>query len=185
MDQERTECEQKLKEVLRANVNADSKAKMLLERLEGRQPTLDVMGQLFFVHYNGEQLERKGDEPYTIDFNDLEYFLAENGKNYNIPFDTGSRKFVTDLNQDELTEIPRNVVIVSFPQVDTMDPVGYAQAGGWDLQKTVAKTPQLRHFSAKQAKGQHDWLRYIVNSNRADRGMPPLKNIAKSKGNRM
>jgi hypothetical protein len=177
------ENEQKIKEKLNASGNLDESERALLERLNGRQPTLDICGHTYFVNWMQERLERKGDPTKGIYFTALLDYYSEDLDNIcAIPYNKRTREIDESFDHQTITDIPKDVVVVSFPTPETMDPVGYSRTGAWSLESLLEEGPQGRHFVAKQLKGTDSWLEYLVNSNRKARGMPALKPTPPRKG---
>ncbi len=172
--QEIRDYEQKLRNVLASKKHLDENQKALLERLNGRQPTLEIYGQTYFVNWRMETLERKGDAVNPgINFAELEEYYTEDFSLCELPYNIRTHQ-VAEVDHDSI-KMPKDVVIVAFPPPDKMDPVGYSRTGAEDLADLLEESPQGRDFVAQVLKGKDSWLEYNINSNRKDKGLPPLK----------
>ena len=177
------ENEQKIRETLIAKDNLDENERALLERLNGRQPTLEICGQIYFVHWRMERLEPKGDPLTGISFSELQDYYSEELRNTcTIPYNKMTHKIDDHFDHDSIVELPKDIVVVSFPTPEAMDPVGYSRTGAWTLESLLKEGPQGLHFVAREPKGKDNWLEYLVNSNRKERGMPPLGRNRKKRG---
>ena len=177
--QEIRDYEQKVKNILASKKFLDKDQKALLERLNGRQPTLDIFGQTYYVNWRTETLERKGDSISPgINFAELEEYYNEDFTLCELPYNKKTHQ-VVEFDHD-IIEMPKDVAIVAFPPPQKMDPVGYSRTGAEHLSDLLEESPQGRDFVAQVLKGKDSWLEYNINSNRKDKGLPPLKTKART-----
>ncbi len=166
------ENEKRLKDRLTAKIILTSEESALLERLNGKQPTLEICGQIFFVNWMQQRLEKKGEPTEGITFDELEDFYVNNGSKCILPYDTQSQGILDYAN---LIEMPENVVFVEIPSPERLDLVGSSRKSGEALDELLKKTSQQQQHNAKIVTPKNAWLRYVVASNRRDRGLEPLK----------
>lgn len=175
------DSEKELHDKLSSKSKLTGSERILLDRLNGKQPTLDICGQTYFVNWHWKTLERKGDfTTRGISFDDLEPYYDDDFTRCDIPYNKKTHQLDEDLDPD-LTELPKDIVIVSFPTPNVMDVVGSVRAGDGFLEDRLKETPQKAHFIAKELTGKKSWLVSQINANREELGMPPLKNRARSK----
>lgn len=167
--------ERKIRDELSSRIDLNETEAALLDRLNGKQPTLDICGQTYFVNWHLKTLERQGDFLIQgISFDDLEPYYDDDFKRCDLPYNKKSHQLVKDIDLDT-TELPKDVVVVSFPTPNDMDIVGSVRAGAGFLEDRLKQTPQRSHFVAKELSGKKSWLFNQVNENRKEKGLPPLK----------
>jgi hypothetical protein len=173
------EIERELKQQLTSKSRLSSSEENLLDRLNGRQPTLDICGNLFFVNWMRQCLERKGAPLETISFEQLDEFIGNDPKVCTIPYDREKGVIIDYCN---LTEMPKNVAFVAFPSPAGLDVVGFCRSGWADLREVLKEQNQVQHHRAKLVPSRNQWLRSVVATNRRDRDLPPLKERKRNKG---
>ncbi len=176
------EYEREMRSKLLSKSELNQNERALLDRLNGKQPTLDICGQIYFVNWHLRTLERKDDfSTLGISFDDLEPYYDDDFTRCDIPYNKKTHQLVEDFDPD-LTELPADTIIVSFPTPNEMDVVGSVRAGEGYLEDRLEETPQRSHFEAKELTGKKSWLVNNINSNRKERGLPPLRRSGRSRG---
>lgn len=152
-------------------IMADKQA--LIDRLNGRLTTIDIAGHTFFVDLPMEMLRPKDDFASNgIRFDDIdEHFNDQTGK-YEIPYNKCTHEYV-DLDYDNLVEMPKDIILIAFPYIEALDPVGYARKHGWDKEFILEEHPQQTHFVADVLKGKDFWLDERIKENRERLGIKP------------
>ena len=176
MEQHRFENEKQIRERLEAQETLSNSERELLERLQGKQPTLNLGGQLYYVNYRAEYLERQGTwMDIGIKFDDLEDFYREDYSSCDLPYNCKTHQVVTAIGDlENLLEMPKDILIISIPPPHIMDRVGYARNGGGSLSEVIRENPQIQHFEGKVLNGKDNWLEQVINRNRKQMGIPPL-----------
>jgi len=96
--------------------------KLYKERLDGKLPTIEVLGRTYDVHIDIGQLRAHQKGVRDIDLRQFE--LDDEGK-LKALFDLRKDKVAT-LNLERLTELPKEVVMLVLPGPSELDPVGTA-----------------------------------------------------------
>lgn len=118
-------------------------------RLMGQLPTVDITGHTFYVDIRMDMLRPKDDFLSNgIVFNQIDHFYDDDRKVYTIPYNPKTHEF-QDLDYDNITSVPKDLIVVSFPHVSVLDPVGYNRKGGWDETYGLKETNLKSHFEAK------------------------------------
>lgn len=143
----------------------------LIDRLNGRLTTVDIAGHTFYVDFTMEMLRPKDDFGSNgIKFNDIDEHYNDLTGKYEIPYNQRTHEYV-DLDYDNMTEVPKDVILIAFPDIEALDPVGYARAHGWDKEFILEDHPQEAHFTADILKGKDFWLDERIRENRERLGI--------------
>nr|WP_121269883.1 hypothetical protein [Pedobacter schmidteae] len=133
-------------------------------RAEGKLPTLGIGNDVFIVDVNNDELRYK-DLPITIA--NLENLpLDENGWNHQIYYNEKTKEPV-EISEDT-TELPKDVVMVTFPQSMALDPYGYEQLNemhGHDLNYYNKFYPIRSHTMAQITRIEDSPLKELVERN--------------------
>lgn len=118
-------------------------------RLMGQLPAVDISGHTFFVDIRMDMLRPKDDFlSKGIVFSQIDHFYDDDRKVYTIPYNPKTHEF-QDLDYDNITSIPKDLIVVSFPHESVLDPIGYNRKGGWDETYGLKETNVKSHFEAK------------------------------------
>ncbi len=118
-------------------------------RLMGQLPTVDISGHSFFVDIRMDMLRPKDDFlSKGIVLSQIDHFYDDERKVYTIPYNPKTHEF-QDLDYDNITSIPKDLVVVSFPHESVLDPIGFNRKGGWDETYGLKETNVKSHFEAK------------------------------------
>lgn len=120
----------------------DKGKEALALRLAGQLPTLDILGHTFFVDVRMGKLRPKDDFLSNgISFRDIEDYYDSEKKCYIIPYDPKKKEFVP-LDYQTITEIPKDLKVISFNEEYTLDPVGWTRLEGFPM---IEDTIKLHH----------------------------------------
>lgn len=101
-------------------------------RLNGQLPYLLLEGNKFIVDVKNGLLrpEYRGDAP-EIELSAIQKYYKADQECYHIPYNPVTRT-IEDLEYRQITDLPKDVVILSFPSEKLMDPVGWNIKNGFD-----------------------------------------------------
>lgn len=137
----------------------DLRAKM------GRLPTIEIAGHLFYVDMRMDKLRPKNDfGAYGISFSDIDDHFSEERNSYIIPYDPKKREF-RDLDYENITSIPKDLIVIEFPFQQVLDPVGWNRQGGWDIKEDLKHIRIKSHFTAKIVPWEQTYIVDIIKDN--------------------
>ncbi|HCD9234113.1 TPA: hypothetical protein NEG48_001086 [Elizabethkingia anophelis] len=138
----------------------------LFDRLSGRLTTIDICDHTFYVDFHMQKLRPHDDflSP-GISFEDLEENFNLTTHHYEIPYDA-KKHTVGEIDYENIVKIPQNLTCVAIPELQKLDPVGYARSEGWDLHTILRETPQLKHFQARSVDWKDTYLPVIIKENK-------------------
>jgi len=132
---------------------------------KGRLPTIEVAGQLFYVDIRLDKLRPKDDFLSDgISFHDIDHYYSDEAKAYTIPYNPKTKEF-QELDCDNLTEFPKDLIAVQFPFQKELDPVGWNREGGWELKDDLKHIGVKQHFRAETIPWQQTFLPEIIRIN--------------------
>lgn len=119
------------------------------KRLMGQLPTVDIAGHTFFVDIRMDMLRPKDDFLSNgIVFNKIQYYYNDIREAYIIPYNSAKHEF-QELNHYNITSIPKDLIIISFPHESRLDPIGFNRKCGVDEMDGLKETNLKSHFEAK------------------------------------
>lgn len=155
--------------------------KALIDRLNGRLTTVDIMGHIFYVDFPMRMLRPKDDFlSKGIPFDSIKGHYNSKTQQYEIPYNAITHEFI-EIKYDAVNELSNEVTLISFPSPAVMDPVGYARTMGEDLTMLLRQTPQRAHFIAEKLTGKRDWLSKKIEESRQLLGEKPIGTKRKGK----
>lgn len=138
----------------------------LIDRLRGRLTTVDIAGHTFYVDFPMQMLRPKDNFLSNgIPFSELDEYHNEDTGQCDVSYNKRLQEWEF-VDCTDLVRQPKDILIVSFPPPEELDPVGYARFNGYDLAYALDDHPQKAHFKAKILKGDDSWLDYIIDDNR-------------------
>lgn len=153
----------------------------LMDRINGRLTTVDIAGHTFYVDFPMETIRPKDDfHTMGIRFDNLDEHYDEFKHRYEIPYNKRTHE-MEELDYDNLIEVPKDVILVAIPDVEALDPIGYARAHGWDYDFILKEHPQQAHFKAEVLTGKDFWLDERIRENRERLGIKPDQAIRRGK----
>lgn len=136
------------------------------QRQSGRLTTIDIEGHTFFVDPQMDMLRPKDDFLSNgIVFKEIQSFFLEDKQCYMIPYNTKTHEY-QHLDLSTITEIPRDVVVVSFPHELKLDPVGYNRKLGLAPAERLKFTGIRPHFKATRVPWEQTGVPMRIQENR-------------------
>jgi hypothetical protein len=130
---------------LKVPIQQQKAAELLAIRLKGVLPHIDLAGTDFTIDWRLREL-RETDEPWkNISFKDME--ISESGEEYLCFFNTETHRRY--LPEDDITELPENVVVLEIPNELQLDPIAVARESGMGYAELLADHPIQSDLSAK------------------------------------
>lgn len=144
----------------------------LIDRLRGRLTTVDIAGHTFYVDFPMQMLRPKDNFLSDgIPFAELDDYYNEDTGHCDVSYNKRLQQWEF-VDCTDIVRQPKDIIIVSFPTPEKLDPVGYARYHGFHLGYALEENPQKAHFKAKILKGEDSWLDYIIDDNRKRLGLP-------------
>ncbi|QQT46049.1 Uncharacterised protein [Sphingobacterium multivorum] len=164
--------------------------KALEGRLKGRLTTVEIAGHTFYVDIPMDMLRPKDDFlSKGIVFKAIDHYCSEDGNVYTIPYNPIRHEF-QELDYDNLTEFPKDLIAIEFPSERYLDPIGYNRKHGWDLLDRLKETTIRSHFTARIVDWKETGLQETIDQNRKRLGMEGMekktqKSVRQRKGRRI
>lgn len=134
-------------------------------RLMGQLTTVDIAGHTFFVDIRMDMLRPKDDFlSKGIVFSQIDHFYDDDRKVYAIPYNPKKHEF-QDLDYDNITSVPKDLIVVSFPHESILDPIGWNRKGGWDETYGLKETNVKSHFEAKVVDWKETGIEAVIQEN--------------------
>jgi hypothetical protein len=114
----------------------------------GHLPTLDIAGHTFYADARIDLLRPKDD--YTtmgINFSEIDHYFDEEKNCYVIPYNPTTHKF-QELDYDNITEYPKELLAIEFPHEYELDPIGWNRRNGFDETQNLKRTGLKLQFKA-------------------------------------
>lgn len=151
---------------------------------KGILPTIDIAGHTFYVDIRMDMLRPKDDFLSNgIVFSDIENFFDEERQLYFIPYHAKTHEF-REIDYETITKIPKDLIVVSFPNEMALDPVGWNRHHGFELTDGLKEKGLKAHFTAQAASWEDIYVPQIIKENldklqREAKKEKPEKDIAK------
>jgi hypothetical protein len=111
------------RELQTINIEPDSLLDLRLDK--GILPTLDIAGHTFYVDLQMDKLRPKDDfKSKGISFTEIKDYYDRDRRAYVIPYNPTTHEFQQD-DVSAMTELPKDVIIVQFPNQYELDIVGW------------------------------------------------------------
>lgn len=157
---------------------------------QGRLPTIDIAGHLFYVDMRMDKLRPKDDFLSNgITFSEIDDHYSEERKAYLIPYDPQKHEF-RRLDYDKISSIPTDLLAIEIPFQQELDPVGWNRQNGWDIKQDLKHLGVKGHFKAKEVDWKNTYIVDIIKDNlerlNQKKETPKVKTeISKSKGRKI
>lgn len=113
---------------------------------KGILPTLEIAGYTFYVDLQMNKLRPKDDfKSKGIDFTEIKDYYDRDRRAYVIPYNPITHQF-QEINGFALTELPKDIIMVQFPNQYELDIVGWDKKHGNSLTNQYLKQ---MHFEAR------------------------------------
>ncbi|MBN9284121.1 MULTISPECIES: hypothetical protein [unclassified Flavobacterium] len=122
--------------------------KALNRRMSGILPTINIEGDLFYVDVAKDCL-RPADDFISngISFTEIEERFDEERNAYVIPYDKQKKEY-QKLDYENITAIPKDLVVVAFPAEYDLDPIGFNRKYRQREFQTLKEVNVRSHFKA-------------------------------------
>lgn len=138
----------------------------LAKRLQGQLPTIEIAGHTYFIDYQMQQLRPKDDVVNQgISFNQLLYHFNVFTEESTFAFDPKKRE-IREPDYETITEIPKDLVVVTLPAVAQMDPVGHARKFGLAINVCAMEHGMRLDIKAKETPWEKTALPEIIKGNK-------------------
>lgn len=158
---------------------------------KGILPTVDIAGHAFYVDIRMDMLRPKDDFlSRGIVFDQIDHYFSEERNAYLIPYDPKKHEF-RELDYDNLTSIPKDIIAIEFPFQRELDPIGWNRKGGWDIKEDLKQIGLKSHFQAKTVPWKETFIHDIISDNlkkmkeKQDQKVNIKTNSKKGKGRKM
>ncbi len=106
---------------------------------KGMLPTLDIAGQIFYIDLQMEKLRPKDDfKSRGINITEIKEYYDHDKQLYVIPYNPSTHE-LQPYDITTLTELPKDIITVQFPDLVLLDPVGWVKK----LNSSVGEIKQL------------------------------------------
>jgi hypothetical protein len=118
---------------------------------KGMLPTIDIAGHTFYVDIRMDMLRPKDDFLSNgIVFSDIDNYFDEERNAFFIPYDPKKHEF-REIDYETITAIPKDLMVVSFPNQTILDPIGWNRQFGSKLTYGLKDKELKSQFTAKPA----------------------------------
>ena len=115
---------------------------------KGILPTVDIAGHTFYVDVRMDKLRPKDDFLSNgISFTEIEEYYDRDRRGYVIPYNPKTHEFQQD-DVFAMRRLPKDTIIVQFPPLYKLDPVGLARKNVGDL-PCIDESDYELHFTAR------------------------------------
>lgn len=134
---------------------------------KGMLPTLDIEGHIFYVDLKMDMLRPHDDfGSMGIVFSEIDEYFLEDENVYQISYNPKTHEFQElEFDHDQMTEFPKDLILVEFPFQQELDPIGWNRLGGWDLKDDLKQIGLKSHFVATTIPWEKSWLAVIIKEN--------------------
>jgi hypothetical protein len=162
---------------------------------QGMLPILNIEGHPFYVDLRMDMLRPHDDfGSRGIVFDEIQNYFSEEMNAYVIPYNPKTHEF-QELDYDNITEFPKDLIAVQFPFQKELDPVGWNRTLGLDIKEDLKHINLKSHFEAQTVPWEKTGLEEVIKDNLKRQyklgkmKKPEIKPVApkgqKSKGRKM
>ncbi|MFV8326895.1 hypothetical protein [Flavobacterium sp. ZS1P14] len=115
----------------------------------GHLPTVDIARHTFYADARIDLLRPKDD--YTtmgIRFSEIDHYFDEEKNCYIIPYNPTTHEF-QELDYDNITEYPKELLAIEFPHEYKLDPIGWNRRNGFDETQNLKRIGLKLQFKAR------------------------------------
>lgn len=139
----------------------------LNRRINGHLPKIDIDGSLFFIDWRLREFRAVDD--FMVRLETRDFSLSDDGNNYLFAYHTPTRS-LRDIFSD-ITELPKDVVLVEVPNELALDPVAVARECGMSEAGLQHRYPVASSLSARIIPLSETAVADLVAENRAKSGL--------------
>lgn len=115
----------------------------------GNLPTVDIAGHTFYANARIDLLQPKDDfMTIGINFSEIHHYFDEDKNQYIIPYNPKTHEF-QELDYDNITEYPKELLAIEFPHEQVLDPVGWNRNNGFNETQNLKEIGLKLHFKAQ------------------------------------
>lgn len=145
-----------------------------IDRVQGRLTTMDLAGHTFYVDFPMRMLRPKDNFASPgVPFAQLDHFFNEDTYQYEVAYNKRYQRY-EEIDFEQIIDYPKDVVVVAFPPLWELDPIGYARNSKFEASVFLEDSPQQAHFVAKIIPPEKSWMKNLINENRKNQGLPKL-----------
>ncbi len=131
----------------------------------GTLPVINIAGKPFEVDVERDMLRPKEiPDSKGIKFSDIKSYYDSDEQVYTIPYDPKRQEFV-ELNYAVIKELPKDIIVVSFPSERLLDRVGWNKLNGFDIIHGLKQNGLTMQFTATQVPWTDTHLPEIIRRN--------------------
>lgn len=138
------------------------------ERLSGHLNRIEILGHTFYIDIPMDKLRPKDNlHSNGISFNDIDHYLSEDGKQYQIPYNPKTLEF-EELDYGKVRTFPDHLRVIEIPNKETLDPIGYCRSTGFSLQNLKEFDPSLTFnpsIKAKEVPWEQSYIGWNIREN--------------------
>lgn len=154
-------------------------------RENGVLPMIDIAGHPFYVDLRMDCLRPKDDfSTMGISFSEIDFYLLEDEKVYQIPYNPATREFA-DLDLQKITEFPKDLIMVEIPYKSIIDPIGYSRWLGIESKNILRRYPPVAEMKAKVQPWEKTEMAAVIKHNREKLKQTERQQPRRKKGKRL
>lgn len=135
------------------------------KRLKGNLPTIEIAGDLFYVDLRMDMLRPHNDFlSKGINFSDIDHYYSVERDAYMIPYNPSKREF-QEIDPHTITEIPKDLIVISFPLAHELDPIGFNRLHGINEFQGVQQLNVKSHSVAQTIDWKHTGIEQTIKEN--------------------
>jgi hypothetical protein len=138
----------------------------LKERLSGLLPIVEIGGHPFYVDIRMDMLRPKDDfMSRGIQFSKIEDHYVDEKERYWVPYNPKTHEF-QEVDFNMISDIPKDLIMISFPHESKLDPIGYNRMHGFDELFALKETNLKSAFKAGQVPWKETGIEEAIKENK-------------------
>ncbi|MDR2270426.1 MAG: hypothetical protein LBF27_05910 [Sphingobacterium sp.] len=153
---------------------------LLTKRLkDGQLPTIELAGHIFYADARIDLLRPKDDfSKRGMRFDELENYYYVESNSYCIVYNPNTHD-IGQLDYENITDIPKDLLFVEIPDVKVLDPVGWNRRNGFPETDDLKRIGLKLEFAAKIIPWKETGIDELIAKNRLKN--PIMKAVAEKK----
>lgn len=144
--------------------NRKSQGELLNERMQGKLPTINIAGHIFYVDVRMNSLRPHNDfTTFGIHFARFDDHKKSDEVAW-IPYDPKKHE-AKDVDFSEIKEIPKDWVMVEIPNPWRLDPYGYAVKHGYPIAPFLKEFPIQESLKARIVPWKESGILEVIRKN--------------------
>jgi len=136
---------------------------LLIKRLSGLLPVVEIAGHDFIVDYRLNELRPKDDFNASIRIDELSYDYTVDRY---IAFYQSSTHSIAEIDYGSIKSIPKDLFQIEVPRMSVLDPVAAAKAQGGDMLTMIMNAPLQEKRKIESIPAEKTFLAQVVKQNR-------------------